>query len=132
MVVRLFAGALEEKNQTAIVAHLLRFFCVGIYRNLLVYPGFFLFFVVVAVRLYLGSITPTVYTNSPPHLFTLRFVALTTTAMFRIITVHGRTKEQKGRAVASCDWDAIRRIKEALPVPVFSNGGISSLEDCQR
>ncbi|CAN0383254.1 unnamed protein product, partial [Scytosiphon promiscuus] len=27
----------------------------------------------------------------------------------RIITVHGRTKEQKGRAVAGCDWDAIRR-----------------------
>eukprot|EP00904_Undaria_pinnatifida_P005991 jgi/Undpi1/2521/HiC_scaffold_13.g05900.m1 len=50
----------------------------------------------------------------------------------RIITVHGRTKEQKGRAVASCDWEAIRRIKEALPVPVFSNGGISSLEDLDR
>ncbi|CAM9769779.1 unnamed protein product, partial [Hapterophycus canaliculatus] len=50
----------------------------------------------------------------------------------RIITVHGRTKEQKGRAVAACDWDAIRRIKEALPVPVFSNGAISSLEDVER
>lgn len=52
--------------------------------------------------------------------------------LVRIITVHGRTKEQKGRAVASCDWEAIRRIKEALPVPVFSNGGISSLEDLDR
>ena len=51
---------------------------------------------------------------------------------FRIITVHGRTKEQKGRAVASCNWDAIRRVKEALPVPVFSNGAIASLEDVER
>ena len=50
----------------------------------------------------------------------------------RIITVHGRTKEQKGRAVASCNWDAIRRVKEALPVPVFSNGAIASLEDVER
>jgi len=50
----------------------------------------------------------------------------------RIITVHGRTKEQKGRAVSDCNWDAIRRIKTALPVPVFSNGAISSLEDVER
>lgn len=50
----------------------------------------------------------------------------------RIITVHGRTKEQKGRLVAGCDWDAIRRVKEALPVPVFSNGAISSSKDVER
>ncbi|CAM9963401.1 unnamed protein product [Ectocarpus sp. 6 AP-2014] len=50
----------------------------------------------------------------------------------RIITVHGRTKEQKSKATAGCNWDAIRRIKEALPVPVFSNGAISSLEDVER
>ena len=50
----------------------------------------------------------------------------------RIITVHGRTKEQKGRAVSECDWEAIRRVKEALPVPVFANGGIASLADYDR
>lgn len=51
---------------------------------------------------------------------------------YRIITVHGRTKEMKGKLVAGCDWDAIRRIKEALPVPVFSNGAISSSKDVER
>lgn len=34
--------------------------------------------------------------------------------------------------MASCNWDAIRRVKEALPVPVFSNGAIASLEDVER
>ena len=65
------------------------------------------------------------------HAFFVRSVILLLVGG-RIITVHGRTKEMRGRAVASCDWEAIRRVKEALPVPVFSNGGIASLEDVDR
>ena len=47
-----------------------------------------------------------------------------------LVTVHGRTREQyySGRA----DWSAIRRIKEALDIPVAGNGDIFSAQDALR
>ena len=46
------------------------------------------------------------------------------------IAVHGRTREQyySGKA----DWSAIRRIKEAVDIPVAGNGGVFSAEDALR
>ena len=47
-----------------------------------------------------------------------------------MITVHGRTREQyySGKA----DWSVIKRIREALDIPVAGNGDIFTAEDALR
>jgi len=57
---------------------------------------------------------------------TIRLYETLVSAGASMITVHGRTRDEKGQAVAAADWDMIRRIKEAR-TPFHLSIVISSL-----
>lgn len=51
-----------------------------------------------------------------------------------MLTIHGRTRDQKQLLTGDTDWEAIRRVVELVGdrVPVLSNGSISNMDDVRR
>lgn len=66
---------------------------------------------------------------------TVEFAKSLVRAGARVVAVHGRTKEQRGAKTGDASWEHIKRVVQAVGVPVIANGNIKNRQDadaCMR
>lgn len=63
---------------------------------------------------------------------TISYAKMLVKAGASMLTVHGRTREQKGALTGLADWNVIASVKAAVDVPVYANGNIQFISNVQE